>query len=199
MIIDGLQGVQRLMSASHARLSTLRGAGGSRRVSYQFSIVNSQFTKCCKLWFLCWTVFFFTSCEPDVTYSRYAPLSEKGWERKDTVCFQTDTIRHEGKYGFTCGIRTRREYPYQSLALVVERCVWRDKKMVERKRERVLCPIVTKHGKVLGDGIASKQHEAELEETVLKTGDSLTVKVSHLMTKDTLPGIVDVGFIMQRR
>lgn len=139
------------------------------------------------------------SCSLDVKFSKYVPVSSDGWNLEDTIEFSTDTLRQDGRYGFTCGVRTRRAFPYQNLVLMVEREVYRDSLIVLHKREKVTCPIVTQEGSFTGEGIATKLHETDLKDFIMQTGDSVVVKIYHQMTRQDLPGIVDVGMKMEKR
>lgn len=83
--------------------------------------------------------------------------------------------------------------------MMVERKVYRDSTMVLHKHEKVTCPIVTSEGNFTGEGIATKLHEIELKDFILQAGDSIEVNIYHQMTRQTLPGIVDIGFKMEKR
>lgn len=139
------------------------------------------------------------SCSLDVKFSKYSPISSDGWNIDDTLKFSTDTLREGGRYGFTCGVRTRRAYPYQELVLKVERKVYRDSLLVLHKLEKVTCPIVTTEGDFTGDGVATKLHESQLRDFIMQTGDSVEISIYHQMTRETLPGIVDIGVTMEKR
>jgi len=150
------------------------------------------------LYLLC-LIFAVSSCSLDVKYSKYSPISSDGWDIEDTIIFSTDTLRESGRYGFTCGVRTNRAYPYQELVMMVERKVFRDSLLVLHKYEKVTCPIVTPDGNATGEGIATKIHESGLKDFMMQTGDSVEINITHNMTRKILPGIVDVGIIMEKR
>lgn len=139
------------------------------------------------------------SCSLDVKFSKYEPVSSDGWNIDDTIRFSTDTLRQDGRYGFTCGVRTRRAFPYRDLVMMVERKVYRDSKLVLHRHEKVTCQIVTEEGSLTGEGTATKIHETHLKDFILKTGDSVAVSINHHMTRQTLPGIVDIGIKMEKR
>lgn len=139
------------------------------------------------------------SCSLNVKYSKFKPITSDGWNIQDTIKFSTDTLRQDGRYAFICGVRTRRAFPYQELVMMVERKVYRDSALVLKKLEKVTCPIITAEGNITGDGIATKLHETELKDFILHTGDSIEVCIYHHMTRETLPGIVDIGMKMERR
>lgn len=138
------------------------------------------------------------SCSVDVKYSNYRHISRKGWDLSDTIQFKTDTLRQEGRYSFTCGIRTRRNYPYREIAMMVDRKVYRDSLLVLHKLEKVTFPIINSVGTMTGEGIASKNHEQKLKDFYMRQGDSVVISINHLMTRKSLPGIVDIGIIMEK-
>lgn len=138
------------------------------------------------------------SCSVDVKYSKYRHISRKGWDSSDTILFNTDTLRQGGRYSFTCGIRTRRSYPYRDIVMMVDRKVYRDSLLVLHKLEKVTCPIINVDGDMTGEGIASKNHEQKLKDFYMQTGDSIVISINHQMTRKSLSGIVDVGIIMEK-
>ncbi len=138
-------------------------------------------------------------CSPDVKYSVYKPMGSNGWDLTDTIEFNTDTLREGGRYGFSCGVRTRRGFPFRDLVMMVERTVYRDSFVVLHKLERVTCSIAAEDGSPTGDGVALKLHETALRDFVVERGDSLVAKMYHQMTTETLPGVVDVGLTVERK
>ena len=53
-------------------------------------------------------------------------------------------------------------------------------------------------GNVLGDGVSYFQYNFMLSEVDLREGDSLHVCVRHIMKREILPGISDIGLKMIR-
>lgn len=137
-------------------------------------------------------------CVPDVKYSIYKPVDSDGWNIKDTMEFSTDTLREGGRYKFTCGVRSRRSFPYRDLVMMVERTVYRDTLVVLHELERVTFAIATEEGTPTGEGVALRLHETNLRDFVMERGDSVVAKVYHQMTRETLSGIVDFGFTMEQ-
>ena len=140
-----------------------------------------------------------TGCSLDVKYSMYKPVDSGGWALSDTIEFNTDTLREGGCYGFTCGVRTRRAFPYRDLVMMVERTVYRDSLVVLHKLERVTCSIAAEDGSAKGEGVALKLHETALRNFVVERGDSIVAKIYHQMAIETLPGVVDVGLTIERK
>lgn len=138
------------------------------------------------------------SCSVDVKYSNYRHINSKGWNATDTIHFMTDTLREDGRYQFTCGIRSRRNYPFTELVVMVDRKVYRHSHLVLHKLEKMTCPIINSNGNMTGEGIASKNHEQKLKDFYMLRGDSVVISINHQMNRKTLPGIVDVGIIMEK-
>ena len=134
-----------------------------------------------------------TSCEPRTIYSRYLPVNESAWKRADTVTFCTDTVRHAGRHTLKCGVRLRRNYPYQNLALIIDRQVVRKKRTISRGMERVSFQTITPKGAPTGDGGAIKLIETGMSDMTLAVGDSVVIRVFHIMAREDIPGISDVG------
>ncbi|MCF0192075.1 MAG: gliding motility lipoprotein GldH [Prevotella sp.] len=139
-----------------------------------------------------------SSCE-DVKFSKFHHINSKGWNREDTIFFNTDTLRHSGRYGFVCGIRTHRSYPYQELVVMIERKVYNHKRLVLHKLEKATCPIVTPSGTVTGEGIATKLHKTPIRDFYMNIGDSVVVNIYHNMKRTKLPGVTDIGIIMEKK
>lgn len=139
------------------------------------------------------------SCSLNVKYSNYRHISSNGWDLSDTLLFTTDTLWETGRYQFTCGVRTRRNFPYRELVMLVDRKVYRDSLLVLHKLEKVKCPVINSSGGMLGEGIASKNHEQKLKDFYMLRGDSVVIEIYHQMTRQTLPGIVDVGILMEKK
>ena len=63
---------------------------------------------------------FFTGCEKGTVIHRYQPTPIEGWEKDDTISFSTDTIKNDGTYNLSIGIRNTSEYRYVDLWLIVK-------------------------------------------------------------------------------
>ena len=68
-------------------------------------------------------------------------------------------------------------------------------KLVKAKSVQI---ITDNEGNVLGTGINHYQYEMALPNIMLHIDDSLHVSVRHLMRRECLPGITDIGLTLER-
>ncbi len=136
------------------------------------------------------------SCSSNVVYDKYehAPLS--GWERNDTLVFNVPKMTEDATYCQSVGLRMTGTFPFTSLSLIIEQHVCPSGKVVA---DTIKCPITDERGNFLGDGISAYQYSFQLRELTLSRGDSLHVTVRHNMKREILPGVSDVGLLLQRK
>ncbi|MBQ7509469.1 MAG: gliding motility lipoprotein GldH [Prevotella sp.] len=154
------------------------------------------------------------SCNRQTVYSHYEPIATEGWERNDSICFVMADISEEGVYSQTVGLRADNAYPYKNLTLIVCTEVWRreegERRKTEGERRRkegergkedgewrldtLNFQITDDDGNILGSGMNHYQYEMTLPSITLHRGDSLRMSVSHLMRRECLPGITDLGY-----
>lgn len=137
-----------------------------------------------------------TSCNRHTIYSHYESIASEGWERNDSICFDIPTIPEDGEYTQTIGLRTDNTYPYKNLTLVVKRYEGRGARDEGRgaRCDTLDIQIADDEGNLLGTGMNHYQYEMALPSITLHQGDSLHVSVTHLMRRECLPGITDLGF-----
>ena len=135
------------------------------------------------------------ACNGRRVYSAYHHVPEGVWDRGDTLSFRIDTLRADAVYQFALGLRSTISYPYTSIWMAVEReftpphTLWRD---------TVECQLVDSTTRRVGKGIYMYQYEIALPAMSLRQGQSGRVRVVHLMQRESLPGIYDVGVFVTR-
>lgn len=127
---------------------------------------------------------------------KYQPVSADGWGLTDTLVFHTDTLP-AGRYRLTLGLRTSASvpYPYRSLTLLL-RQTW--KKTGTARCDTVVCPLATTAGDLSGKGIAFFQYEFPAGTFRLSGPAAGRLSVSHIMRREVLPGITDIGLRIDR-
>lgn len=136
------------------------------------------------------------SCSSNVVYSSYEHSPLSGWERNDTLVFNVPAVTTPSTYRQRIGLRMTGSFPFTSLSLIVEQHVYPSGKVVA---DTLKCPVTDERGNFLGDGISAFQYSFKLREMALNAGDSLHVTVRHNMKREILPGVSDVGLIMERQ
>lgn len=118
-----------------------------------------------------------------------------GWETTDSLVFPIDSIHQSGRYRLSIGVRTSAAYPYpfQTLALNITT------RLQGRKVERdtALCHLTNKDGDVNGQGVSLYQYEFPVCELHLEKGQKGTITVQHLMRRNLLPGVANVGIRLE--
>ncbi len=142
------------------------------------------------------TVATFLSCSSNVVYASYEHSPLSGWERNDTLVFNVPAVTVPSTYRQRIGLRMTGSFPFTSLSLIVEQRIYPSGKVVA---DTLKCPVTDERGNFLGDGISAFQYSFELREMALNAGDSLHVTVRHNMKREILPGVSDVGLIMERQ
>lgn len=150
--------------------------------------------------FLCLvaTLAFLTACKHTPVCYAYCSTPVEGWEKGDTLRYHVDTLRHDGLYAMSIGIRSSAStpYPYQTLWLVV-RQRWHNP---EREMcDTVECTLCSPDGDVTGTGVSVYQYEQPFSQMELTEGASADIRITHLMRTEMLPGISDVGVKIVRQ
>lgn len=151
----------------------------------------------------------------------YVPTPADGWETGDTLHFAVDSLPRTAPYEVAVGLRTSaaQPFPYRSLWLVV-RERWTVPAAAVQTADSVLLmslhPVLAAdsaawhfertdtvqlrltdaEGDVVGEGISRFQYVFPLHTHVLPCGATADVSVFHLMRRDMLPGITDVGIML---
>lgn len=136
--------------------------------------------------------FALTGCESKPLSYSYRSTPVEGWEQGDTLHFHVDSVAHAGKYRMTLGIRysATTPYPFQSLWLVV-REHWHNPESVYC--DTVECKLSNADGDIKGTGVSIYQVEQYLHDRLLQEGMSADITINHIMQREMLPGITDVG------
>ena len=143
-----------------------------------------------------------TSCNDPRTYDHYESVSVKGWERNDTLTFNLPR-QWEGSYELSLGLRASQTFPYRSVSLIVESAIinYKHKKKLERmRRDTIHCEIITDKGMLAGqDGISNTEIRQHVASFQLNRNDSLHITIHHVMSRNSIPGISDIGLRLQKR
>jgi gliding motility-associated lipoprotein GldH len=130
------------------------------------------------------------ACTEGTVYNQYEPTPLNGWERNDTITFQTEAMESAGNYLEEVGIRINADYPFASLSLVVDQTVTPSNKTYT---DTLTCRLFDDSGKALGNGISLYQYILPLTTLKLDKGECVRVAIHHCMKREILPGIMDVG------
>lgn len=140
-------------------------------------------------------VLLLSSCQGNTEYYTYEGVPADGWEKSDTLFFHIDSIRQSGQYSVRLCLRTNQDYPYRNLALKVVEKHLRTGQVTPFK---LTTDVRNADGTQTGKGVSLFVKEMELDRLMLQQGDSLLFQVRHDMTREAMPGIVDIGIRLDR-
>lgn len=141
-------------------------------------------------------------CEDARVYDHYEDIDIDGWARNDTLKFNIDP-QPAGMYDVRVGIRATSAFPYEDISLIMDCNVYAKKKgkwmSSGTKSDTLRCKLVSQNGSLQGDnGISSNQMLFYVMPLRLRQGDSLSIALHHIMQRELMPGITEVGVQLSR-
>ncbi len=133
---------------------------------------------------------FLSACGSEAWYHTYEPMPAAVWGKSDTLTYCLPEVPDSGLYDFYVDVRTTAAFPYTGLK--VGALTGTDSLSAER-RDTADCRVQTPSGIPLGEGVTLICHEAPLFRLFLCPGQRTTVRLYHVMRKEDLPGVSDVG------
>ena len=95
-----------------------------------------------------------SACDESLAYSHYEHTQLAGWEKSDTLYFNTPRMRQKGRYRMELGLRTTGDYPFTSLTLSIEQRVFPAKSI---KNYSIKCKLMEENGVTRGQGVSVYQ------------------------------------------
>lgn len=135
------------------------------------------------------------ACTGGTWLHSYKPLPEEGWERRDTVCFALPQTEQDISGTLAIGLRMTAPVGMQDIVLAVEQSL---ETPAAHRCDTVRCPLTDAEGYALGQGVNTIQYETPHIPFFLCKGQSGTVRIRHLMTDETVPGITELGIRVSR-
>lgn len=136
------------------------------------------------------------SCNSNVVYNKYNHTPLVGWEKNDTLVFDVPPMKESSRYRLELGLRTSTSFPFTGLSLVIDRTVEPGHILYT---DTINCRLADDKGNVLGRGVSYFQYNFIVSDINLNKGDSLHICVRHIMKREIMPGISDIGLKISRR
>lgn len=147
-----------------------------------------------KLLSLCLISLYLASCQQDTLMHEYKHIHQDGWGKTDTLSFHIPPAKNAGDYGMYVGLRINHQFPYEALWFVVEASL-SGTDIVQRDTIKY---TLTENGKTLsGNGLNLLQYEQYAMKMSLQEGQEGDVRIYHVMSKERLPHLVDVGICIR--
>lgn len=136
------------------------------------------------------------SCTASTAFKAYRDLPAEGWNARDTLTFEVDTIRCTAPYEVLLSIRTSsaHAYPFQQLTIVAEQ-EWlaTDQAPAHCWKDTLSITITNEQGDAQGNGISCYEYLLPLNPIHLHSGQKGRIRIYHLMRRPILSGITNVG------
>lgn len=136
------------------------------------------------------TLIVLCGCQHQVVYHEFRHIYEPGWDKSDTIHFDTRSLSAGGSYRLDAELRTDKNYPFQKLTIEIEQTVYPSK---EKYHDVIDCDLISEEGVIEGDGISYFQYQFHVRDLSLHQGDSVHICLTHNMKREIMPGITDVG------
>lgn len=131
--------------------------------------------------------------DPSALVYEYHPVSFDGWNKTDTVTITLPEVTQGGFYQGKIGVRTNASYPYPRIWMGVCQVLHHPDTVL---LDTVSCRIVSRSdgGK---NGIGLFLSECFLPDCEYQAGQSGIIKIFHIMRREELPGVGEVGLHIQ--
>lgn len=136
-----------------------------------------------------------TACTHETFFHSYRHIAPNGWRYTDTLEFLLPPAPQTEVYSLSVGLRIDACFPYQSLTLVVETKA--DSLSLLRK-DTLFWPLTQDDGTLGGSGVNLLQFETPAGHLQLREGQQARVRIYHIMSRETMPHIHDVGLRCSR-
>ena len=125
----------------------------------------------------------------------YQPIKENCWNRTDSITFNLPSLTTEEKCSVLIGLRVTNNYPYESLVMEVTQNY---QNPISHRVDTIKYHLTDKSGDFTEKGINYFQYETQGLPLDLKKGQTGEIIIRHLMHREELPGIMDVGIHVSR-
>ncbi len=136
-----------------------------------------------------------SSCSKDsaTLVYEYHAVPIQGWNKTDTVVFTLPDVLKEGQYQIKVGVRTNARFPYANVWLGVCQTLEQPDTVI---LDTVCCAVSAESG-ITKEGIGLFLTESQLPGQYYHLGQKGCVKVFHILQKEEIPGVLQVGLQIQ--
>lgn len=136
------------------------------------------------------------SCQnPNVLLHEFDAVDSENWNISDAKHFEIDSVPASGHYETTLEFRTNANYPYRNISIQMTQSLRNRNKDITKT---LAYDIVDKNGKNNGEGITYFTHQLPFCTMDIQQGDTVDISIRHNMQDNILPGITDVGVLIEK-
>lgn len=138
---------------------------------------------------------FCSACIGETYLHQYQPVGEEGWNKADTLTFPLSPLSADTLFDTHVGLRITPNFPYSKLWLAVRY----DLKNPDTIYTDTLClELSDTLGVMKGRGVTRLQYEHPALPLRLKEQQSGQLRIFHLMKKEILPDVCEVGLRLDK-
>lgn len=137
-----------------------------------------------------------TACSDSLRYSTFKSTPTNGWDKNEPVKFEVPPFTEEGTYNVSVGLRLSDDFQFRNLHILVQQRLY---PAGLEFTDTLIYDVVDERGNILGQGVNYYQYERPARSLTLQEGDSLAVTIKHIMKREILPGILNVGVIINKK
>ena len=130
------------------------------------------------------------SCDRNTLMHTYQPVKGNCWDRTDTLTFNLPDLTTDDNCSVLVGLRVTNSFPYEMLIMEVEQNY---QNPMGHRVDTIRYHLAEESGDFTENGINYFQYETQGLPLDLKKGQTGEIKIRHLMHREILPGIMDVG------
>lgn len=137
----------------------------------------------------------FASCHfRQETYMHFEPTDVRDWDVTEWLEYNVPPVNAAGDYELTLFVRTSSAYRFPFKTLYLEaRQQWPDTLITDT------VPCTLNVDKYTTTGVSIHQYAFPVATRHLRSGDSLRVTLRHVMRKEEISGITDVGISLTKK
>ena len=136
------------------------------------------------------SVLLLANCDRSTLLHSYQPVKDNCWERTDTLRFDLPELTSDGNCCMLLGLRVTNSFPYEKLVIEIEQ---RYQNPMGQRVDTVYYQLTDESGDFTENGLNYFQYESQRIPLDIKKGQKGEIRIRHLMHREALPGIMDVG------
>ena len=125
----------------------------------------------------------------------FAAIDGEEWNIIDSLHFEIDSVTTSGNCETTLEFRTNANYPYRNISILMTQSLRNKNKDITKT---LAYDIVDESGKNNGEGITYLTHRIPFCTMEIQEGDTVDIFIRHNMQDNILPGIADVGVLVEK-
>lgn len=141
-------------------------------------------------------IMFSAACTGGMVYHHYEQAPKEGLSQYDTLHFAVKPMAKADVLHEEVELRIGNDFNYQGLSLVVEQTTLPSGHF---RRDTLNCSLIDEDGMVKGTGRNVFQYHFHLTDISLEKGDSLDIAIHHIMRREVITGIRDIGISLSSR